>query len=86
MNENSKPEPGKATVLQVRRIGNSLGLILPKELLAQLGFDEGDKLELIRQAEGGFKVQRHNDVHAEAMAIARQVMKDYAGTLRELAK
>lgn len=86
MNEISKPEAGAAAVLQIRKIGNSLGLILPKELLAQLGFDEGDKLEIIKQTEGSFKVQRHDDLHARAMTIARQVMKEYANTMRELAK
>ena len=86
MNEISKPETDKATVLQIRKIGNSLGLILPKELLTQLGFAEGDSLEFIRQPEGGVRLQRHDDTHARAMAIARQVMKDYADTMRELAK
>lgn len=86
MNEISKPESGASAVLQIRKIGNSLGLILPKELLAQLGFDEGDRLDVVLQADGGFKAQRHDDLHARAMTIARQVMKDYAGTMRELAK
>ncbi|WNJ91841.1 AbrB/MazE/SpoVT family DNA-binding domain-containing protein [Bosea sp. 685] len=86
MKERSKPEADGATVLQIRKIGNSLGLILPKELLAQLGFSEGDQLEVVRQPEGGVKLQRHDDQHARAMAIARQVMKDYANTMRELAK
>ncbi len=86
MSELKKVEETEATVLQIRKIGNSLGLILPKELLAQLGFSEGDKLELVRQPEGALKLQRHDNIHARAMAIARKAMKDYAGTLRELAK
>jgi putative addiction module antidote len=86
MSELKKVEETEATVLQIRKIGNSLGLILPKELLAQLGFSEGDKLEFVRQPEGALKLQRHDDIHARAMAIARKAMKDYAGTLRELAK
>jgi putative addiction module antidote len=86
MNEIGKPAAATANVLQIRKIGNSLGLILPKELLAQLGFAEGDRLEFVRQPEGGVRLQRHDDTHARAMAIARQVMKDYADTMRELAK
>ena len=86
MSELKKVEGTEATVLQIRKIGNSLGLILPKELLAQLGFSEGDKLEFVRQPEGALKLLRHDDIHARAMAIARKAMKDYAGTLRELAK
>lgn len=79
------PEAESVNVLQIRRIGNSLGLIIPKDLLAQMGFEEGDRLDVIKQAEG-FKIQRHNDLHAKAMTIARQAMKDYANALRELAK
>ncbi|MCO5091469.1 AbrB/MazE/SpoVT family DNA-binding domain-containing protein [Bosea sp. (in: a-proteobacteria)] len=86
MSEAKKVETAEATVLQIRKIGNSLGLILPKELLVQLGFGEGDRLEVVRQPEGGLKLQRHDDLHARAMAAARQAMKDYAGALRELAK
>lgn len=86
MSELKKVEETEATVLQIRKIGNSLGLILPKDLLAQFGFSEGDKLEIVRQPEGALKLQRHEDLHARAMAIARKAMKDYAGTLRELAK
>lgn len=86
MSELKKVEETEATVLQIRKIGNSLGLILPKDLLAQLGFSEGDKLDIVRQPEGGLKLQRHDDLHARGMAIARELMKDYAGTLRELAK
>ena len=39
-----KPE---GILLQVRRIGNSIGLILPKELLARLKLQEGDKLRRV---------------------------------------
>jgi putative addiction module antidote len=86
MNEVAKAGQPEATVLQIRKIGNSLGLILPKELLVQLGFGEGDQLEIVRQPEGGLKLQRHDDLHARGMAIARKAMKEYAATLRELAK
>lgn len=86
MSELKKVEETEATVLQIRKIGNSLGLILPKELLAQLGFSEGDKLEFVRQPEGGLKLQRHDDLHARGMAIARKSFKKYAATYRELAK
>lgn len=78
-------EAESVNILQVRRIGNSLGLILPKDLIARTGFEDGDKLEVIHQPQG-LKIQRHNDLHEKAMTVARQVMKDYANTLRELAK
>ena len=82
--EAAQPESGN--VLQIRKIGNSLGLILPKELLAQLGFAEGDKLHAVRLPEGGVTLRAQEDIHARTMEIARQAMKEYASTLRELAK
>jgi len=36
-------------LLQIKKIGNSLGLILPKELLARLKLKEGDKLHVVEQ-------------------------------------
>lgn len=79
-------QPENSSVLQIRKIGNSLGLILPKELLAQLGFAEGDKLQAVRLPEGGVTLRAHEDLHARTMEIAREAMKEYASTLRELAK
>jgi hypothetical protein len=44
-------------VLQIRKIGNSLGLILSKELLARLKLKEGDKLHVVEQTERGVKLR-----------------------------
>ena len=86
MSETNKVEPREATVLQVRRIGNSLGLILPKELLAQLRLEEGDRLTVVEQPERGLKLTPFDDVHARGIEIARRLMREYSGTLKELAK
>jgi putative addiction module antidote len=86
MNETVKPSGAIPAILQVRKIGNSIGLILPKELLAQTGFAEGDKVEAILQPDGGIRLKPHDDLHARSMEIARRAMKQYAGALRELAK
>ena len=72
--------------LKVSRIGNSLGVILPKELLNQLGLKEGDKLEATRLPERGLWLTPFDSRHAEAMRIARDLIHDYKDTLRELAK
>ncbi len=74
------------TVLHVRKIGNSLGLLLPKEMLARLRLSEGDALHVTEQPEFGFKASRYDPKHAKALSIARQAFKDYAETYRELAK
>lgn len=74
------------TVLQVRRVGNSLGLILPKDLLARLRLEEGDKLHVVEQTERGLKLSPYDPTHARGMEIARQAFRDYADTFKALAK
>jgi putative addiction module antidote len=81
----SKPNV-EADVLQVRRIGNSLGLILPKDLLARLNLQEGDKLHIVEQTERGLKLTPYDPKHAEAMEIARRSFRKYADTYKALAK
>jgi putative addiction module antidote len=79
----SEPE---GVVLQVRKIGNSIGVILPKELLARLKLQEGDKLHVVEQTERGLKLSPYDPKHAKAMDIARQAFREYADTFRALAK
>ncbi|SEE88436.1 putative addiction module antidote [Rhizobiales bacterium GAS191] len=86
MNEAPRDAESETTVLQVRRIGNSVGLILPKELLARLRLKEGDKLYVVEQPESGFKLSPYDEKHAKAMTIARRVMREYRDTFRALAK
>lgn len=88
MNETAKPS-GADTVgdlVQLRRIGNSVGIILTKDILARFRLAEGDRFTVVQQPGGEVKLVPYDDVHARGMEIARQVMKDYAGTMRELAK
>jgi putative addiction module antidote len=73
-------------VLQFRKIGNSVGLILPKELLARLGFSDGDTVMVIEQPDKSVTLRRYDERHAQAMEAARWAMKEYAETFRELAK
>jgi len=72
--------------LKVIKVGNSLGVILPKEILAKLGVDIGDALDLVDDPEGGFQVRRHDAGFASQMEAARAVMKRRRDALRELAK
>jgi putative addiction module antidote len=73
-------------VLQIKRIGNSTGLILPKELLARLKLNEGDKLHVVEQTERGIKLSPYDPKHAKAMEIARRSFRRYADTYKALAK
>jgi len=72
--------------LQIRKIGNSVGVILPKELLARLNLKEGDKLFPIEQPGGGLILTPHDPDFEKAMEVARRGMKRYHNALAELAK
>jgi putative addiction module antidote len=82
----AKQSEAEGYVLQIKRIGNSTGLILPKELLARLKLAEGDKLHVIEQTERGIKLSPYDPKHAKAMEIARQSFRRYADAYRALAK
>lgn len=86
MNKPVRDVDAQDAVLQVKKIGNSVGLILPKDLLARLKLKEGDRLHVIEQTERGFKLTPYDPKHAKAMKIARKVMDEYQDTFRALAK
>jgi putative addiction module antidote len=81
-----KPVRNESIVVQIRKIGNSLGLILPKELLARLKLTEGDKLHVVEQTERGIKLSPYDPKHDKAMKIARRAFRTYADTFKALAK
>lgn len=69
----------------LRKIGNSLGVILPKAELEKLGVGEGDRLFIVRMP-GGIRLTPFDPDLARAMTAARQFMHEYRDVLRELAK
>ena len=71
--------------LKVTKIGNSLGLILPKEVLARLKLAKGDEI-FITEAPEGYRITPHNPVFEAQMQAARKIMKRRRAVLRELAK
>ena len=86
MNEAPRKTDLEGATLQIRKIGNSVGLILPKELLARLKLKEGDTLHIVEQTERGFKLSPYDPKHAKAMEIARRAFRNYADTFKALAK
>ena len=72
--------------IEIKKIGNSTGLILPKELLVKLQLKQGDMLFVTELAEGGIKLVPHDPTFERGMEIARKAMKTYRNALRELAK
>ena len=73
------------TEMRVIQVGNSLGLILPRELAAKLGVQKGDTLFASETPEGVNLSVRNPDIDQQ-MVVARQLMKKWRNVLHELAK
>ena len=71
--------------LKVTKIGNSLGLILPKEAANALNVEKGDTV-LLTSSPDGFRITANDPAFEERMEIARKIMKRRRSALRELAK
>ena len=72
--------------LKLRKVGNSVGVVLPKEALARLNVEEGDAVYLTETTDGGFRVTANNPGFAEKMKVAERLSRKYRHALKELAK
>ena len=79
------PAKPSGRTLKVRKIGNSLGVVLPKDVLAKLRVSEGDELSVSETPEG-VMLKRNDAELQEQIEAARRAMKRYRNALRELAK
>jgi putative addiction module antidote len=73
------------STLKLRAIGNSVGVVLPKDLLARLKVSKGDTLYAIDTPDG-IRLTTVDPEFTEQMAMARDIMKRRRAVLRELAK
>jgi putative addiction module antidote len=71
--------------LKLTQIGNSIGVILPKEVLARLKLDRGDTLHLTDTPDG-IALTPYDPAFEEQLALGREFMHDYRNTFRALAK
>ncbi|WP_140626839.1 AbrB/MazE/SpoVT family DNA-binding domain-containing protein [Methylibium rhizosphaerae] len=71
--------------LKLTQIGNSVGVILPKELLAKLKLEKGDTL-YVTDSPDGVRLTPHDPAFESQMEAAREIMKRRRAVLRELAK
>ena len=72
--------------LKLRKVGNSIGVVLPKEALARLNADDGDALYLTDSTDGGFRVTAANPEFARKLKVAERLSRRYRHALKELAK
>lgn len=71
--------------LKVTQIGNSLGVILPKEILARLKLEKGDQLH-VSDTPSGIALTPFDPGFDEQLEAGREFMRDYRDTFRALAK
>lgn len=71
--------------LKLIKIGNSTGVILPKDVLARLRVGQGDELS-VSETPDGVALRRHDEGFEDQMKAAREVMARRRNALRELAK
>ena len=75
--------------LKLRKVGNSVGVVLPKEAMARLNVQVGDTLALTEGPDGSMRVTpvtAGREQFAKQMKAAEKVVRRYRNTLRELAK
>jgi putative addiction module antidote len=73
------------TRLKVRKIGNSLGVILPKQVAARLGVGEGDGLSC-NETSQGYELSGYDPLFEKKLDAARKVTRRYRNALKQLAK
>ncbi len=71
--------------VKVTQIGNSLGVVLPKEIVDRLGIARGQQLSL-SETVNGIELSPYDPEFEEQMRLAEEIMDRYRDTLRELAK
>ena len=71
------------TTLRVTTVGNSAGVVLPKEILQRLHVDKGDTLYVV-ETPGGIELTPYDPHFATQMELAEQVMREDRDVLKKL--
>jgi putative addiction module antidote len=74
----------KVIALKLRKVGNSVGAILPQEILARMHVTDGDTI-FLTEAPGGYRLTPYDPDFEQQMTRARRIMKKRRNVLRELA-
>jgi putative addiction module antidote len=72
--------------LKVRKFGNSLGVVLPKDVIKRLQTSDGEKLFLTEGANGEYLLTPYDPGFEKKMQKAEDIMRRYRNALRALAK
>jgi putative addiction module antidote len=71
--------------LKIRKLGNSMGVVIPKEVLSRLNVEMGDTI-FLTESPDGFHLTAYDEEFEKQMKIARKIMKEDRDILRALAK
>jgi len=71
--------------VKIRKIGNSLGVILPKDMLNRLRLEEGDEVSLV-EGKDAVTVKTYDSEFERQMKVAEAIMHKRRNVLRQLAK
>lgn len=74
-----------STQVKITAIGNSAGIILPKELLEKLRVSKGDVLT-VTETPDGLNLHPFDEAFDEAMSLAEEIMREDRDVLRKLAQ
>ncbi len=72
--------------IEIKKIGNSEGLILPRELMKRLDLKHGQELHITELAGGCFQALPYDPDFAKTMEIVDEIIDEYRDTLATLAK
>ena len=72
--------------LKVRKFGNSLGVVLPKEVINRLHTGDGERLFVIEAPDGDYRLTPYDPTFEKKMAKAKDIIGRYRNTLHALAK
>jgi putative addiction module antidote len=73
------------TTVKITTVGNSAGIVLPKEILSHMNVEKGDTL-FVTKTSDGIHLVPYEESFAAQMEIAREVMRENRDVLRKLAE
>lgn len=71
--------------LKLTQIGNSVGVVLPKEMLVRLKLEKGDTV-FVTESPDGYTLTPYDPTLAEQLDAGREFMREFRDTFHELAK
>lgn len=73
------------TALKLTQIGNSVGVVIPKDVLSSMKVGKGDTV-FLTETPGGYRLTPYDPALAEQLEAGREFMREFRDTFHELAK